>query len=182
MTNYAALVERLKEQAVQQNHRRLLVFSGSAQWARQRAAEQATADSIWLGQHPPEGMVALPVREAHRLLGQTLTSLIYDAWDGFNPNSFGQISGTLSGGGLLILLCPPLSDWPDFDDPEHRTLVVEPYTTQSVGRRFISRVCRLLEDDPYSLIIQEGQPLPDSEVLFSDLNAEAVDAAAGLPE
>ncbi|MDF2181133.1 GNAT family N-acetyltransferase [Neptuniibacter sp. CAU 1671] len=174
----SALINRLKEQAVQQRHRRLLVFSGSPEWARQMASAQVTSESVWLGRHPPDNVQVLPARDAHRLLGQTLSSVIYDAWDGFNPNSFGQISGTLNGGGLLILLCPPLSDWPEFDDPEHQALVVEPYTTQSVGRRFISRVCRLLEDDPYTLIIQEGQPLPDSETLFSDLSTPPVDELA----
>jgi tRNA(Met) cytidine acetyltransferase len=44
--------------------------------------------------------------------------LVYDAYGGFDPDSFGAAAGALRGGGLLLLLTPPLDRWPDRPDPQ----------------------------------------------------------------
>ncbi|MCG7973391.1 MAG: DUF1726 domain-containing protein, partial [Candidatus Thiodiazotropha taylori] len=36
---------------------------------------------------------------------------MYNAFSGFDPDAFGAVSGTLTGGGLLLLLTPSLDHW-----------------------------------------------------------------------
>ncbi|MFW1676866.1 tRNA(Met) cytidine acetyltransferase TmcA [Pontibacter sp. JAM-7] len=169
MTTLTQLKSRLQQLALQQFHRRLLLLSGSADWCRGHAAALVDTTTLWVGDTPPPDVEAVQGRDCHRVLGHTYTSIVFDAWSGFNPNSFGQVSGTLQGGGILTLLCPTLDQWPEFDDPEHASLAVEPYTTADVGRRFISRISRLLEDDPYTLIVHETRPLPDDDAALAEL-------------
>ncbi|MCP4595074.1 GNAT family N-acetyltransferase [Neptuniibacter sp.] len=156
MQELLALFNRLCSEACSSNHRRMLVVSGSRDWCYQQVSILTTAHNLtWIGAHAPSGVFSLNNQQCHKLLGQSIDHLVYDAWDGFNPNSFGQSSGCLSGGSVLVLLCPDLAEWPDYDDPEHHNLVAYPYRSTDAGRRFISRLVHLLEDDAYTLIVSE---------------------------
>lgn len=152
-------VQQMQLEAQQHNHRQLLVVSGERNWtlAKARKIQEWVVDesdrSLWVSRQALDRSQQIGSRDLYRYLGQEMDLLIYDAWEGFNPNAFGQISGTLCGGGLLVLLCPPLDEWASYDDPEHRALVVEPYDTDQVGRRFITRLVGLLESgDQVALI------------------------------
>jgi len=154
--NLSSRIRLLREQAEITQQRRLLVFSGSPVWClRQCDLVGLDERTVWLGKSAPEQVEALDARQAHRLLGRSISQLVINAWDGFNPNAFGQAGGALVGGGLMILLCPPLSEWAEFDDPEHRAMAVEPYLTVEVGRRFIRRLVALLDSDAETLIVRE---------------------------
>ncbi|MEH6457731.1 MAG: GNAT family N-acetyltransferase [Cocleimonas sp.] len=45
-------------------------------------------------------------QKAHGFLGQELDAVIFDMYEAFDPNAFGAITGTIRGGGFLILLRP----------------------------------------------------------------------------
>jgi len=45
-------------------------------------------------------------KEAHRFLGQEFDAVIIDLHEGFDANAFGAITGTIRGGGYLLLLIP----------------------------------------------------------------------------
>ena len=47
------------------------------------------------------------LKKAQGFLGQELDAIIFDMHESFNPNAFGAITGTIRGGGFLILLRPP---------------------------------------------------------------------------
>ncbi|MBY4677612.1 tRNA(Met) cytidine acetyltransferase TmcA [Marinobacterium arenosum] len=156
------LANCLRNHAQQSDHRRLLVLSGERRWCRQQLlACGLPHGSVWLGEQPPLEIECLSSKQAQRLLGRSISQLVIDAFDGLNPNALGQASGALSGGGLLVLLCPPLADWPAYEDPEHRALAVSPYCSAQVGRRFVTRLIRLLRQDSATLIVEQHQPLPD---------------------
>lgn len=164
-----SLVTHLHKDAEAHSHRRLLVVSGSYEWCETQAnALKSVIDAVWIADHAPDRIVPLPASKTHQLLGQTLSSLVFNAWDGFNPNSFGQISGTLEGGGLLVLICPDLKEWPDYDDPEHKNLVAYPYESTDAGRRFISRAAMLLEDDAYTVVYHEREAISGVEIELPD--------------
>ncbi|MGB0466548.1 MAG: tRNA(Met) cytidine acetyltransferase TmcA [Pontibacterium sp.] len=141
-------VFQLLDLAARRNQRRILVCAGEHTWGLAQAGQiQAWMQpeaSLWVSRQAPEGSEHTRARDLHRYLGQETDLLVFDAWEGFNPNAFGQITGTLRGGGLLLLLCPELENWHCFDDPEHKALAVEPYGTERVGRRYIRRLARLL--------------------------------------
>jgi len=46
-----------------------------------------------------------------RILGTTVQLLVMDLINSVKPNDIGRIVGTVEGGGLVILLTPPWSDW-----------------------------------------------------------------------
>jgi tRNA(Met) cytidine acetyltransferase len=50
------------------------------------------------------------------------------------------VTGAVDGGGLLVVLAPPLEKWPDRVDGFDRTLAVAPYDPDDVGGRFRERV------------------------------------------
>lgn len=166
---FSQMVDHLRQDAQQSFQRRLLVLSGQRDWCLQQVGElTATVDTLWIGEQAPDNVESVLPRQAQRVLGRTLPQLVVDGWDGLNPNALGQASGALTGGGLMILLCPPLDSWPDYDDPEHKALAVAPYRTDQVGRRFIKRMIKLLIADAQTAIVQQGQPLPALSELSGD--------------
>lgn len=164
-----SLFTRLMRDAAIHNHRRLLVISGSHLWCLQQVKPLVEKVDITISDSFGGVEKQITSSQSHKLLGKTLSSIIFDAWSGFNPNRFGQVSGTIGGGGVLVLLCPDLDEWPAFDDPEHAALVASPYTTEDVGRRFISRIAMLLEDDAYTVICRESKELAGVEIELPEL-------------
>ncbi|MEJ2591741.1 MAG: GNAT family N-acetyltransferase, partial [Candidatus Thiodiazotropha sp.] len=163
------LAERLRHQARDRHHRRLLTLSGESAWCHDQAAVLAQAlqpaDSLWVGRDAPAGIPSLSNPQALQRLGGELDLLIYDAHAGFDADAFGALSGTLRGGGLLLLLTPPLDAWSRFDDPEHARIAVAGYPPEAVGGGFLGRLARLLRADVSNcLVTPERMPaLTDPE-------------------
>jgi tRNA(Met) cytidine acetyltransferase len=163
------LAERLRQQASVCRQRRLLVLSGEPTWCRVEAAVVSEslqpADSLWLGRGAPDAIDSLQNSQALQRLGGELDLLIYDAHSGFDPDAFGALSGTLRGGGLLLLLTPPLHAWSRFDDPEHARIAVAGYPADAVGGGFLARLSNLLRQDPSTCFVTADRlpALPDHE-------------------
>ncbi|MCV6589311.1 MAG: GNAT family N-acetyltransferase [Marinobacterium sp.] len=176
--NLATQIKTLREQAYTDQHRRLMVLSGSEHWCWQQAQQlDLDEQTVWLGAEAPEIVERMDGKQAQRLLGRTVSQLIINAWDGLNPDALGQASGTLCGGGLLVLLCPPLEQWPDYDDPEHKAMAPLPWNTDDVGRRFIRRLAALIVQDSRVLLVREKDECSSTlpvEVLAGQNSKEAV--------
>ena len=145
-------------------HRLMLVLSGEAEWTAARARIIVAAlpgrSTIWLSDRPGQAG-ALPLRSAHRLPGSELGLLVYDAQGGFDPDGFGAASGTLVGGGLLMLLTPPLAAWSEQPDPQAERIAVWPHRAETLSGHFIRRLVRVLEQDPHLIHIEQaGTSLP----------------------
>ncbi|MEJ2622140.1 MAG: GNAT family N-acetyltransferase [Candidatus Thiodiazotropha sp.] len=80
-------------------------------------------------------------------MGRESGLLVYNAFSGFDPDAFGAVSGTLTGGGLLLLLTPALDQWPDFTDPEFERISVANYDLPK-SSHFFTRLARLLKTEP----------------------------------
>ncbi|AFL76274.1 tRNA(Met) cytidine acetyltransferase TmcA [Thiocystis violascens] len=161
------LVRNLWEQARASHHRRVLLLAGAADWtasgARLAVAALPELSPVWLTQRPLADSIR-PIRDAIQLLGQDLELLIYDAHGGFDPDGFGAATGAIRGGGLLILLTPPLADWPNRSDPEAERIAVWPHSADSLTGRFLARLVRVLMADPTIVAIQQQDlllSLPD---------------------
>ncbi len=147
----AALALRLRKQARQQGHRRMVCLCGAEPWCIQGADQivQALGDSnpLWIG---AQGSLPCPTLDNARALtrlGSDTGMLIYNSHSGFDPDAFGALSGTLQGGGLLLLLTPPLAEWADFPDPQRARIAVANYDLSSHPSLFLARLARLLERD-----------------------------------
>jgi len=161
MSDLQSLCLDLIRQAELNNHRAVLQLQGDRQWCHRQGQHIAALfeQRIWLGEPNEEVPAdAVSAAAAHRYLGTGCDCLVVDLWAGFNPNAFGQLVGTLRGGGLLLLLLP--QSWPDFDDPELAAIAVAPYSRDDVGRRFLRRLATRLDSSGFCRW-QQGEALPD---------------------
>jgi tRNA(Met) cytidine acetyltransferase len=159
--SYLQLALELQASAHRHRHRRLLLLCGEATSCRRQASHLLEVlgckASLWVGTQPPKGINARLNNQALEHLGEELDLLIYDSFSGFNADAFGALSGTLRGGGLLLLLTPRLSEWPDYPDPEYVRLVVAGQPASDFGGAFIHRLVRQLQADPWTASIEDGE-------------------------
>jgi tRNA(Met) cytidine acetyltransferase len=150
--------------AARQGFRAVVVVSGEVTWCR-GMAEALLADSCqdtcwWLGEHPAPGCEQLAWSHARTRLGMEVEQLVIDAFDGFDAEGFGAVSGTVRAGGLLLLLAPPLERWPDYADPQRQRFALYPHPAESVSGHFLRRVAQVLAREPGVALIRQGEPLP----------------------
>ncbi|MCU4740270.1 GNAT family N-acetyltransferase [Halobacteria archaeon AArc-m2/3/4] len=136
----------LFEEASTADERRLLVLAGD----RERAydALESILDSLpipitettLVGPTDRLRCEQLPQSNADRLLGTTRTAVALDATHELRPNALGSLVGTVDGGGLLILLAPPLETWSERRDEFDETLAVPPFSIDDVTGHFRARL------------------------------------------
>ena len=160
-TSHIDLALQLQSSARAHRHRRLLLLSGDADACRRQAVQLletlACEKSLWIGEQPPFEISVRSNNQALQHLGDEVELLIYDAFCGFNPDAFGALSGTLRGGGLLVLLTPSLEHWPKYADPEYARLVVAGQTASDFGGNFLQRLVDLLQSDPSVARVEGGR-------------------------
>ncbi|MGF1790513.1 GNAT family N-acetyltransferase [Photobacterium profundum] len=146
MTDLLPFSSQLIAQAKNANCRHLVVLAGDLAWGTESANSFTSGypSYFWAGENAPENADSLSIKKAKKLLGQETDCLVFNAHNGFDADAFGAISGTVIGGGLLLLLVP--SCW--FD----ATLTQLP---------FIQRLVRLLSAPDVLLIQQSDTCLPD---------------------
>ncbi len=102
----------LWQDARQSWQRRLLVVAGQPEdhcgWLTALAAQAGTP--LWLGQPAPEAFTAVAPAKVRQWLGRECDLLVVDWHQGIQAEALGAISGCLTGGGLLVLLTPPLAE------------------------------------------------------------------------
>ncbi|WP_186004209.1 tRNA(Met) cytidine acetyltransferase TmcA, partial [Yersinia kristensenii] len=142
----------------QQGHRRLLVLSGSADWARQQAinlSDQLPGDWLWVGEHPPPHIHGIRPTAAKTLLGQEGLHGVFDASDGLNTEALAVLAGTLRAGSWLVMLVPEWGSWPQLPDADSLRWSEQsaPITTPN----FICHLQRQLLASPDVVLWQQGQ-------------------------
>lgn len=159
------------------NHRKLLVFSGHHNWAAASArnAIRPFKRVLWIG-NPKDHSNSLPSAKSRQWLGRELDALVFDSHCGFDPDAFGALSGTVVGGGILILLTPPLDSWHCFDDPNKSRFTPHPFDPIKLESNFLRRFAGLIRANQDLILVEEGQsdsyhpipslPSPDQEKPF----------------
>ena len=184
----------LRRAAQAGNHRRCLVLAGERSWCRQAARAVLSAvelePCLWIGEDAPEDLWSLPAGRALSVLGRELEGLVFDAWSGFHLDAFGAISGALRGGGLLMLLAPPLATWPEYADPEYARLRVPPFGPEAVRGRFLRHLVQVLGEaegvtivDPHGAAVQaqaQGRPQPPPAAESADPDCRTRDQAQAV--
>ncbi|MFG6157860.1 tRNA(Met) cytidine acetyltransferase TmcA [Halomonas sp. 1390] len=106
---------------------------------------------LWIAAERPEGLAAsawLPSAKARTRLGGEQDLVVIDAvsaGSGFDPEAFGALAGTLTAGGLLVLMTPP--DWGRRPDADYARLAEHPWRAEQLTARYLARLARLLADD-----------------------------------
>ena len=143
----------LRAEARRADERRLLVLAGDPDRTRKAAAQTldaadvdpagvtyvGTADTPWK-RVDPGGLT--------RLLGTTREAVVLDCHDECRPNAIGRAVGAVDGGGLLVLLAPPLAEWPDRRDGFDEGLAAPPFECSDVTGHFRTRLVSLLRVHP----------------------------------
>ncbi len=152
-------VRDLTANAKSRNERRALVLSGAREWCTETAERVLTAigsSSVhWFSDRAPSGAVASQGSAALRTLGTELDALVFDAWAGFDPDAFGALTGSVRGGGILLLLTPCFDQWPQYSDPQNARITVAPYAAEGLSGRFLRRLVKVLESDPSVMICDQ---------------------------
>lgn len=155
-------LKSLLDAAAANHHRTFLVLTGSELWAKEQAAKLAQTfpsdNALWVGKEPDFSISHIPSSKATTWLGRECGQIFFDAFSGFDVDAFGVLSGTLSGGGLCVLLAPDLMSWEAFKDPEHKRLAVYPESPETVTGRYLSRLSLLIQEDAsVALVSEQGE-------------------------
>lgn len=166
-----ALLASLKHAARAACQRRLLVLSGERDWSRDKAVEVINfldpETTVLVGEHWPglDGLTldrVIVANKARQLLGASTHNLIYDHWAGTDPEALAAVLGTVKGGGLVVLLTPPLDAWQDYHDPDFQRLLAYPHTEQSLHYRFLQHLAASIGAARDCVHICQGEALPAS--------------------
>lgn len=170
----AALVGDLHAEARRTNQRRLLVLAGSREAGidgAYSAIESTDTDAEAVSfVTTREGFRyhRLPPHGASELLGTTREIVVYDCHEAFSANTLGQVGGAVGGGGLLILLTPPLAEIPHRLDALVDQVAVPPFDRAAVGNRFRHRLVETLTTHPGVAIANvEAGPSPEAPLLVT---------------
>ncbi len=146
-------------------HRQLFVLSNSATWCRATArkllAEKNYHQVLWVTTIPPEQGLAVPAEKLSPRLGSELDALVFDAWAGFDPDSFGAATGMVRGGGVVLLLTPPLAEWPGYADPALQRFTTWPFSYRDIRSHFLQRLARIISTTDSIQRINQGNQLPE---------------------
>lgn len=134
--------------------RRLVWLHGDATTGRRRAVALWQAcdwhTPLWVGEKQigDETIAersALPAAKARTRLGQEHGLVVFDASAGFDPDALGALGGTLTAGGLLVLITP--EDWGSTPDADYRRIADYPHDPQALSAHYLARLARLLARD-----------------------------------
>ncbi len=158
----AALAGRLRAEAASVDERRALVLAGDEAGTRERA--RATLDGAGIDREATTVVGPDPVVDCEHLtpvhsgdlLGRTREAVVLDCHAECRPNALGRAVGAVDGGGLLVLLTPPLAEWPDRRDAFDESLAVPPFDIADVGGAFRRRLVATLRAHPGIAVVDEG--------------------------
>jgi tRNA(Met) cytidine acetyltransferase len=191
------LVESLRAEARRANERRLLVLAGDrdaglvAALDALRGGDDPVADAgiTAVSTRAVPGVETVEPRQASDLLGRTREVVLLDCHADFSPNAVGRTVGAVDGGGLFVLLTPPLDDWPDRRDDFDDRLAVPPGDVADVAGNFRRRFVGTLRDHPGVAVVRvpggsddRADPLIERDGLTNPLPARerpAVEPPAG---
>jgi len=154
----------LRAEARETDERRLLVLTGGADATRRAAVDALDATDIdpaavtCVGdgsndQLAETGWETVPANRASDLLGRTRTGVVLDCYAECRPNAIGRAVGAVDGGGLLLVLAPPLEEWPERRDDFDESLAVPPFSVDDVAGNFRTRLVSLLRAHPGVAIV-----------------------------
>ncbi|ARU56679.1 elongator methionine tRNA (ac4C34) acetyltransferase [Oleiphilus messinensis] len=85
----------------------------------------------------------IPISHGRQVLGSECDQVIFDAFSGFDAESFAAVSGIVRGGGRLILLAPELQAWSAWQDPASTKILSYPDLTVPSPSLYLMRLAKL---------------------------------------
>ncbi len=153
-----AWVQALRQHGRDTGQRHLLLISGERDWCLRQVSLLADVEqALWLSAEATPGRRVLSPDKARTMLGQEVEMLVCDVFStGFDPVAIAALSGTVTAGGLVVMLAPPLTSWAAHDDPVARRMAIHGMPSSTRPSRYLQRLVRLLkEDSRFSLLTQD---------------------------
>ncbi|MCA6960173.1 tRNA(Met) cytidine acetyltransferase TmcA [Pectobacterium odoriferum] len=183
----------LHSQRQQQRYgvRRLLVLSGEANWCEEQAlvlSGQLSGDWMWVSEHAPDSVTALPASRVRTLLGREFLHAVFDARSGVDVEALAMLSGTLQAGSWLIMLVPAWQAWPTQPDQdslrwsEQEQPIATPHFIQHFQRQLLADEDVVLWQQDQAFAIRplaarsdwqpaSGEPTAQQQHILHELNA-----------
>lgn len=121
--------------------------------------------------------------EVDEALGGTYDILLLDLAERFSANDLGKLVEVVKGGGIILLITPPLREFDSFVTSFHEKLVRTPYTIKDLRRNFEKRFLRKLSSHKAVWVLDEDKGLIGSEYVPAKLNKVAIEyVKCGLPD
>lgn len=135
----------LRRRAADTHHRYLILVSGEESWRINTARGLLDqTDHAWISDLEIAGVKSIRTDRTAQLLGQETNSVVYECGQRIDATALGIASGTIAGGGMLILLIPPYDQW-----------------TVPSESRFHARIFRLLTSCDSVIRVTQGEQEPD---------------------
>lgn len=108
LSSLPTFISQLRDNSVQCHCRRLVIVEGALDWSTEiaMAFSQHYPSTLWAGESAPIALPSCRFKNAKQWLGQESDCLIINAHDGIDANVLGALSGTIRGGGVMLLLLP----------------------------------------------------------------------------
>ncbi|WP_249975931.1 tRNA(Met) cytidine acetyltransferase TmcA [Vreelandella olivaria] len=133
--------------------RQLVWLSGPSRHCRHAAVQlwQAAAwqSPLWVGdEHEAPVTPCLSARKARTRLGAEHQLVVVDACgaQGLDPDALGALAGTITAGGLCVVLTPDA--WGDHPDPDYARFADYPWRWEALTAHYLTRLARLLSASP----------------------------------
>ncbi|MFC7068363.1 tRNA(Met) cytidine acetyltransferase TmcA [Halobaculum lipolyticum] len=184
------LAAALRAEARRTDQRRLLVLHGErdacidAAFTAVEAADVADGETTILSTREGFRFERHRPKHAGRLLGTTREAVILDAFGEFSPNAVGRSVGAVDGGGLYVLLAPPLEEWLDRRGDFDESLAVPPFGLDDVSGRFRTRFVETLRTHPGVAVVAVGTDDGDGDATEDVVERDGLtgdDAATPAP-
>lgn len=144
--------------------RRLLVISGGQHQTLHDATlilQHLKPTAVcWVGDDAPPGVNSLQATQATTALGSEIPLIVFNAWSGLHPDAFCALAGTLTGGGVMILLTPSLHRWSARADPDYARMIPYGYSVDDVRGHFLQRITRAFADSLPIVLWNADQQAP----------------------
>ncbi|GEN28733.1 tRNA(Met) cytidine acetyltransferase TmcA [Halovibrio variabilis] len=99
---------------------------------------------LWVGDKTAPPLPTLSPRKARTRLGAEHQLVVMDTHrTGFDPEALGALSGTLTTGGLLVLITP--QPWGDAPDPDYARFADYPRNWSDLTSHYLARLARQLQ-------------------------------------
>lgn len=166
--------------------RRLIILTGSREWAEQECAGIAAREDVF-SVLDPDGRKKYFKSGAH--LGLEFSHAVYSLWAGFSPSFIMSLGGLVREKGALVILSPGENEAASFRDPD--IVRFRSGSKKKPEPNYFSRFLRKISENHGFIRIDEregvtdsGEPLPDeapeeNALSPADAAAKAAEAVSG---
>ena len=166
---------QLQQQLSQHFCRQLVVLEGDLEWATPLSLLMGKhfSQRLWTGDSAPMSFTSSSFKQAKQWLGQEFDMVAINALDGINADTLGALSGTIKGGGILVIIASPSWRLPN----------TSPFY-QRLGRLFVNPEVMLIQQSHIgqSMAMATIPDYPTMPTLYTDENSQRSCLTSGQSE